>query len=156
MKRKLSLSAGALLAAMTLLFAGCGSQELTIDVAQAADTIKESVTFKDTISELPESRFDTLYAVQEGDVVSRKVYVSSGATAEEIAVIEAKDADAAGRVEEAAQQRIADQKEGFENYQPAEMTKLNNPVLEVKGRYVFLVVCDDPQQARDAIDKVTG
>lgn len=51
-------------------------------------------------------------------------------------------------------QRIADLKEGFENYVPGEMTKLNNPVVEVKGKYVLLCICDKPDEARTVIDKL--
>lgn len=36
---------------------------------------------------------------------------------------------------------------------PGELTKLNNPVLEVKGKYVILCVCDNPEEARAIIDK---
>lgn len=152
--KRYGLSLLSILAA-ALLAAGCAAKEISLDTAAAADAIQEAVTFQDTLSPLADSRFDTLYAVQEGDVVSRKVYIGSNATAEEIAVIEAKDATAAERVKKAAEQRIADQKEGFENYQPAEMVKLNAPVLEVRGRYVFLVVCDKPEEARSAIDRLT-
>lgn len=152
--KRYGLSLLSILAA-ALLAAGCAAKEISLDTAAAADAIQEAVTFQDTLSPLADSRFDTLYAVQEGDVVSRKVYIGSNATAEEIAVIEAKDAAAAERVKKAAEQRIADQKEGFENYQPAEMVKLNAPVLEVRGRYVFLVVCDKPEEARSAIDRLT-
>ena len=95
-----------------------------------------------------------MYDVKDEDVTKHAVYVSSGATAEEIAVFEAKDADAAARVKTAVDQRIADLKEGFENYVPGEMTKLNNPVVEVKGKYVLLCICDKPDEARTVIDKL--
>ena len=54
----------------------------------------------------------------------------------------------------AKERRIADLKEGFENYVPGEMTKLNNPVVEVKGKYVLLCICDKPDEARTVIDKL--
>ena len=116
--------------------------------------IKAGVTFKDELAPPADAAFATLYDVKDGDVTKHAVYVSSGATAEEIAVFEAKDADAAARVKTAVDQRIADLKEGFENYVPGEMTKLNNPVVEVKGKYVLLCICDKPDEARTVIDKL--
>ena len=76
------------------------------------------------------------------DVVGQQVYVSTGATAEEIAVFEAVDADAAQRIEAAVLQRIADQKTSFEDYLPAELPRLEDPFLFVKGRYVVLCISD--------------
>ena len=43
-----------------------------------------------------------------------KLYVSTGATAKEIAVFEGSDSEAAGKIEEAAKARIEDQTQAFE------------------------------------------
>ena len=139
---------------LTMVLAGCSSREIELDVDQAAADIREAVTFRDTLSALADSRFETIYAVDTADLEDWAVYVSSGATAEEVAVLEATDAAAAQRVREGVEQRIADQKESFEDYVPEELVKLGAPVLEVKGRYVLLCICDDPSQARDAIDSL--
>ena len=148
---------GALAAALLLgvfALAGCSKNEAALDVQKAADELKAGVTFQDELAAPGASVFETLYDIQEGDAANHAVYVSSGATAEEIAVIEAKDANAAARVKTAVEQRIADLKEGFENYVPGEMTKLNNPVIEVKGKYVLLCICDKPDEARKVIGKL--
>lgn len=137
---------------LAVALAGCGSKTVELDVHKAAEDIKAAVTFQDTLSELAESRFETLYAVKAEDVTAWAAYVSTGATAEEIAVLEASDEAAAERVRAAMEQRVADQKESFEDYVPEELVKLGNPVLEVRGRYVLFCVCDDPAQARSAID----
>ncbi|MCI8553333.1 MAG: DUF4358 domain-containing protein [Clostridiales bacterium] len=151
--RRLALLAACLLLAV-LSLSGCGQKETELNVQEAASKLLETVTFQDTLTLLPETRFTTLYNVEEADLKAQAVYISSGATAEEIAVMEAADADAAKRVKAAAERRIAEQKEGFEDYVPAELTKLNNPVLELSGRYVLLCICDQPEQARDTIKKL--
>ena len=137
---------------LAVTMAGCGTKAVELDVDKAAADIKAAVTFQDTLSELAESRFETLYAVKQEDVDDWAIYVSTGATAEEIAVMEARDEAAAARVRTAIEQRIEDQKESFEDYVPAELVKLGSPVLEVRGRYVLLCICDDPAQARTAIE----
>lgn len=138
---------------LLLALAGCGNSDTAIDVQKLADDLKSGVAFKDDLAAMPDSVFETYYEVEDGDIVQKAVYAGGGGTAEEIAVFEAKDEDAAARLKKAAEQRIADQKENFENYVPGELTKLNNPVLEVKGKYVILCVCDNPEEARAIIDK---
>ena len=51
-------------------------------------------------------------------MVSGKLYLSSGATAEEIAVFEAKDDAAAERLLAAAKERVEAQKTAFEDMHP--------------------------------------
>ena len=86
----------------------------------------------------------------------RDRYISSGATAEEIAVFEAADKAAADRLYKAAQERVENQKTAFEDYVPAEMTKLGNPVLVKKGSFVVLCVADDAAAAKKIVDKALG
>lgn len=138
---------------LLLALAGCGNSDTAIDVQKLADDLKSGVAFKDDLAAMPDSVFETYYEVEDGDITQKAVYAGGGGTAEEIAVFEAKDEDAAARLKKAVEQRIADQKENFENYVPGELTKLNNPVLEVKGKYVILCVCDNPEEARAIIDK---
>ena len=47
--------------------------------------------------------------------------------------------------------RIEAQKKAFENYQPAEMDKLNDPVLVKQGKYVFMCLSDDNAKAKEII-----
>ena len=147
--------AGILLAAVMLLAAGCGSSEqVTADVTAMADGLKNTITFQDELTVLDSAKLTMMYpTLNPEDVTSSRVYVSSNATAEEIAAFEAKDADAAGRIREAVEKRLENQREGFADYAPAEMPKLNDPVLVVKGRYVVLCVSDDNGKAEAEIEK---
>lgn len=139
------------------LLAGCAQEKpVTLDVPAAADTLFGALTFQDTLAQADESRVEMLYGIDPADLTAQKVYVSTGATAEEIAVFEAKDADAVARVKTAAEQRIADQKESYQDYNPQELTKLGDPVIETRGNYVILAVCDDAQAARDAVKGLWG
>lgn len=132
--------------------AGCGGKELQLDPKDAAEQLKAELTFEDTLSELEESRFEVLYSADPEDISDWAVYVSTGATAEEIAVVQATGEAAAERVKEALLGRIEDQRESFEDYVPKELVKLENPVLEVHGKYVFLCICSDPADAEKVID----
>ena len=85
-----------------------------------------------------------------------KLYLSSGATAEEIAVFEAKDDAAAERLLAAAKERVEVQKTAFEDYAPAEMTKLNNAVVERSGKIVALCIADDSSVAQKKVKELIG
>lgn len=150
MKKGLLCAAAVLL----LLLPGCsgGSAAKTADVQKVADGLISSVKFKDQMSMLKQDTAVKLYGIDSGDVTKAAVYESTGATAEEVAAFEAKDEQAVGRVKEKAEQRVEDQKSGFQDYQPAEMAKLKNPVLVEKGKYVVLCVSDDNETAKKTID----
>ncbi len=150
--RKAILSIAAIL---LLLLPGCaGGKGKTVDVQKVADGLIHSVKFQDQMSALKQDTALKLYGIDSGDVVKAAVYESTGATAEEVAAFEAKDAQAAGRVKKKAEERIKTQKAGFQNYQPAEMAKLKDPVLETKGNEVILCVSNDDQAAKKALEKL--
>ena len=82
------------------------------------------------------------------------VYLGSGATAEEITVLECTDADAAkNQVEPAMKQHIENQITSFESYVPAEVAKLKEAVIRVGGKYVAVCVSDDSAAAEKIIDQ---
>lgn len=139
--------------AISILAFGCSSKEAKdIDINGLAQNILDSVAFQDELTAVDDFTINTLYAIEEGLTTDQSVYVSSGATAEEVAVFTCADEDSAAAVKEAAQQRIADMQEGFADYNPAEMDKLNDPVLMIEGKYVILCISDDSGQAQSVIE----
>lgn len=139
------------------LLAGCSSQGAkSVDAARAADDLKSALTFKDELSEATQAVRDRTYGITEGDIVAGKLYLSSGATAEEIAVFGAKDDAAAERLLAAAKERVEAQKTAFEDYAPAEMTKLNSAVVERKGKIVALCIADDSAAAQKKVQELIG
>jgi hypothetical protein len=90
--------------------------------------------------------------MQNSSINKQAVYVSSGATAEEISVWDAKNADAAKDIKTAVLARIEAQKAGFQDYVPAEMAKLKSPVLISEGDYVILCLSNDNEKAKQVIE----
>lgn len=128
---------------------GCAGPVKSIDPLEAADAIVKNVTFRDTLVEAQGDVAEEWYAF-DGKVKDYAVFVSgSGATAEEVAVIRSDDAKTA---RETVDKRVADLKTRFENYMPAEMAKLSDPVIITKGDAVILVIADDSAQARKAVE----
>lgn len=125
----------------------------TVDVTAVADKLQSDITYVDTLTELNSDMIKKLFGLEEGtDYKAGKVYVGSGgATAEEIACFEANDADGAAKIKTALEERIDAQRTAFENYQPQEMDKLNNPVLVARDNYVFMCISDDNTKAEEII-----
>jgi hypothetical protein len=149
--KKLKITA-AVFALMAIIFTGCSNKDITIDINELADDLKNSVSFADTLEEPVNLAYSD---IDEADLKDKKIYISTGATAEEIAVYEAVDQDAANRILKAVESYIDDQIDEFEDYNPDEVKKLNDPVIVKVGKYVILCVSDDNVAAKDCIKKYT-
>ena len=137
----------------TLLLAGCGGNETTsLSVSSMADSLYQQATFSDQLEKVDADTVYALYHLDDSIVSEQSVYLSTGATAEEIAVFAAKDADGAKQIEQAMQTRLQTQKNGFADYLPAEMDKLNQAVVVRKDRYVIFCVASDADTVRSVID----
>lgn len=141
----------AVLAAFSM--SACGGQAAALDAAALADRFIAEVPFDDQLSEVEENIITKIYDISAEDYKKAKVYVSTGATPEEVAVFEATDAAAADRIETALKEHIEEQKASFEDYIPKEMPKLESPVLVKKGGCVILCVSGHNDTAKDIIKK---
>ena len=132
---------------------GCAAKKaVQINVDALAAELASSIKYNDSLSKLEEKPALKLYNMQNISINKQTVYVSSGATAEEISVWEAKDANSAKDVKAAVLAHIETQKTGFQDYVPTELTKLKNPVLICEGNYVILCVSNDNTKAKQVID----
>ena len=122
-----------------------------LDAAAIADKLFNDIEYKDQLVELSEEKVEGVVGIPKDKFKVAKVYRGSGATAEEIDCFEAKDENSAKEIESALKTRIENQKTAFKDYVPAEMTKLNDPVLKVEGNYVFLSLSDDSSKAKEII-----
>lgn len=133
--------------------AGCAAKKaIKIDVDALAAKLASSIKFNDPLAKIEEQPALKLYNMKNSLINKQSVYVGSGATAEEISVWEATDADAAKSIKTAVLARIEAQKSGFQDYVPTEMVKLKNPVLVCEGDYVILCLSNDNEKAKQIID----
>ncbi len=120
-------------------FAGKGKY----DTKKIGDSIVKKIKFKDTLLKVADSMVISAYKVDPSKIASASLYLGGGATAEEVAVFEAKDEKSAKELENTlVKDRIERKKLDFKNYIPAEMTKLNSPVIVRKGKVVVVCIAD--------------
>ena len=140
---------------LLLLLCSCPSTPLEINVADAASLLHGGITFVDIMSDMDTAGICRIFALTDAEVAYAAGYVSTGATAEEVFVIEAVEgqADAVNNAIDAHMDYMID---GYSDYGPDEVPKLKNAVRETHGNYIFLCVCDEPAQAKTVIAQIVG
>ena len=132
-------------AAFLILFtSSCNApkETITIDVSNTAAALVEALSFEDELSEIDEGIVPMLYELPD-TVVETAVYISSGATAEELSVFSFSEEKGAKEKEENIKLRIESQKESFENYIPDEVKRLEKAVIYRKGCDLIFGVSSD-------------
>ncbi len=116
------------------------------DTSKIAQNIHKAIKFKDKLAEVSDALVVSNYNVDKTKVCDASLYMGGGSTAEEIAVFELVDEKYAQEVESLAKKRVENKKKDFENYIPAEMKKLNSPVIVRKGNVVAVCIADKVSQ----------
>ncbi|HIV03393.1 MAG TPA: DUF4358 domain-containing protein [Candidatus Aphodoplasma excrementigallinarum] len=152
-KASMTLLSTALL--LICLLTGCGGNQAPLpDAETLANRLLTEQAFTDELVQLAPEVALALYQIDASDVAASAVYTGTGATAEEVAVFEAVDAEAAGRIRAAAEARVADQKQSFENYIPTEIPKLQQAVVASRDTIVVLCVpAESDETARSICDE---
>lgn len=129
-----------LLTVVLILMSACSaSPNANQDVALdgLATELLSSDVFEETLTPIDDGIAKKLYSID--NAVSFQLYIGSGATASELALLEFETEEDAKAALSLAQERVAAQKESFAAYLPGEVKKLEDAVVEQHGRYV--VVC---------------
>lgn len=155
MNYKKRLVIGLLITVLLSLTVRCSqkkeSETKDFDVQKLADQLLEdlALTF---LAKAEESIVFNLYPLEKDAIDAYAVYVSSGATTEEIAIFKASDEDKTKDMMTSIQTRISDQKESFSTYRPEELPRLEDSVLVQRGQYIILCISDNRDKALEVID----
>lgn len=160
--QKKGITAGLILAFCAVLSA-CGGQNgqagagkqtesqtgKQADAGEIGKKLAEDLAFEDELTLADEDMAGMLYGIDAA--VQSSVYISSGATAEEIAVFEFETEEDCKEAVSLAEQRIEDQKEAFASYVPKEVKRLDGAVVKQYGRFLAVCVCDDGRKAEELL-----
>ena len=151
MKKTISL-----LLALCCLFAvltGCGGSKKTMEPRAFVDDVLANANFTDSLNQLSDDVVAQYYGVDSADYTSAIAYGGTAATAEQIAVFEAKDSAAAERILSALQTFVAEKVEAYKSYGPAAAMSLENAPVKIIGNCVVAVVCADSDSAVKVVDQ---
>ncbi len=129
-----------------LLLCSCGEKNtdsslLTVDLI--SDALISKLNFEITPEEIDSAVALSDYAIDELLVSEVRYFRVGSAVADEIAVFNVKNADDIPSIENAVSERIKYLKEGFSDYKPSEVPKIENAYTKTIGNIVILCICDD-------------
>lgn len=147
---------GMLAAVFLLVGTACGNKpekESAFPAELTTQALLDSGAFSESLEEL-ETDIAAMMFWLPGDAAGyegSKVYCSTGATAEIAAVICVADQSKLSEVEKALKSWVESQIEAERDYRPAEVSKLENAIIEVRGFTVLLTVAADWEKAEAVI-----
>ena len=133
-----------LLLALALLFCGCRSRKEIPPVEDLAAQMHQAGVFSTEISPVDPAVAQMIYYFNEADVEEGAFYFSSGASADELALVKAPTEQAAMNLKAVFQERLDLQKAAYADYMPEELVKLEGAQLYRNGIYVLFCVAEDP------------
>lgn len=128
-----------------------GSKDITVDVEKLANELQSEAVTSDTLSSTASEMLSSIYFVDADQMAKGAAYMSSGATACEVAVIECKKASQTSEVEKLFKTRVTNQSDLFANYNAGEVSKLDKAIIKSSGKYTVLIVCDDTEKAEEIL-----
>ena len=148
----------ALIISLALLCALCacgGSKEAetSFEPADLSAKLLDSGCFTDIMSEMDVSVAMDIYGADAALIDKASIYMGTGATAEEIAVLKAKDSNGAKALLDAMNTRVEAQIEAYKNYVPAEVPKLEDASVSQSGVYVVYVTSADSATSQKIIEE---
>ena len=138
---------------LAALLTGCGGSKKTMEPRAFVDDVLAKANFTDSLNQLSDDVVAQYYGVDSADYTSAIAYGGTAATAEQIAVFEAKDSAAAERILSALQTFVAEKVEAYKSYGPAAAMSLENAPVKIIGNCVVAVVCADSDSALKVVDQ---
>lgn len=138
---------------LAALLTGCGGSKKTMEPRAFVDDVLANANFADSLNQLSDDVVAQYYGVDSADYTSAIAYGGTAATAEQIAVFEAKDSAAAERILSALQTFVAEKIEAYKSYGPAAAMSLENAPVKIIGNCVVAVVCADSDSALKVVDQ---
>lgn len=126
-------------------------KEITIDINKLTEDIMENIKFEDELNKVDKSVVANLYDIN--NAISQEVYMSSGATAEEIALFEFANKEEGKKGLEKANKRIEEQKQNFKDYMPKEIKKLEDAIVISKNNYLIVCITDKQEEVKIILNR---
>ncbi len=129
-----------------MLFTACG-ETTSINGEALAKEIVDEVDFKDEISLIPQEIALTLYQFDQSNLKSIYTYLGSGATAEEVTVVQFNSLT--DKDKEILEGRIESQIKIYETYIPKEIERIKKNVIIYSGNTAILCISDDNEAEKE-------
>ena len=135
-----------------VIFLNMKNENIQINIEELSEEIFKSESFEDELIKVDSEMVMNNYGFTNEEIKQLISYQGSGATSEEILVLEVNDKSKLNDIKEKINVRLAERKEVFESYLPKEVYKIDNNILSIKGNYVILCVSNDSNKVNDTIN----
>ena len=126
-------------------------KNIEINIEDLASKIAETNAFEDKLEKVDSEMIMENYNFSSDEIEKLVSYQGSGASSEEIVILQVKDKSKLDSVKEKINTRLQERKETFESYLPKEVGKIENNILIVKGNYVILCISNDNKQVNNIL-----
>lgn len=128
------------------------NKNVQINIDELSDKIAQSGAFEDELIKADSEMVKKDYNFTNDEIKELVSFQGSGATSEEIVVLQVNDKSNLNTVKEKINTRIDERKEAFASYLPKEVFKIENNVLKIQGNYVILCISNDSKKVSDVIN----
>ena len=142
-------------AVLLLLLAGCSGKDKKPEpsISEISSALLSSDVFSEPLETVDSSVGIAVFELNSDDIESAEFYMSSGATAEELAVFKLKSSDSVKALTDALGKRIKMQSDSFASYKPSEVPKLEKAEIRTSGSTVAYCVSENSEAAAKLLDK---
>lgn len=145
------ISALLLAAAFALLLCSCSGGKTLPDAPTLAESLASGLEFSEEIEDSGAAMAYSFYGVEEAQCKSAALYKGSSASVDEVAVFECVDADSAKAVAALAAERQQYLHDGYSNYGPEQVPKIDSAVIKTVGNTVIFCISDSPEKVDSVI-----
>lgn len=136
-----------------ILFLQKNKENIQINIEGLAEEITKSNAFEDQLEKIDSEMTMQDYNFSTDEVEQLVSYQGSGATSEEIVILQVKGKNNINSVKEKMNTRLSERKEAFESYLPEEVGKIDNSILRVEGNYIILCIANDANTVNNVINE---
>lgn len=140
------ITAFILAAAMALLLCACGGGKTLPDAPTLAASIAQELEFSDELEDSGAQTAYSFYGVEADMCKSAAIYKGSSASVDEIAVFECISTDAAKEVAACAEERQQYLHNGYSDYGPEQVPKIDSGIIKTVGNTVIFCISDSPEK----------
>ena len=100
------------------------------------------------------SKLRKLYYISKNEVEDFILYSpKSNMEANEVLILKAKNEEDIEHLKVKVEERVKKQSDSFKNYRPEEYDIISNRVLDIKGKYLILIISSESEKIEAAISK---
>ena len=136
-----------------IVFIQKNKKDIQINIQDLANRIVGSASFEDQLAQADSEMVMNDYTFTSDEINDLVSYQGSGATSEELVILQVKDKSKINSVKEKINTRLSDRREAFESYLPKEVGKIDNNILRVEGNYIILCIANDTNTVNKIINE---